>query len=103
MQHQYVTNHVVRTLSKKLMALAMMPRESVIVSFQQIREDCQSSADLPMASLLNYFENTWLSDVNIWNVYRADSRTNNICEGNEYIIIYFLSYFYSLFKLITVE
>ena len=51
------------------MALAMMPRESVIVSFQQIREDSQLLADLPMASLLNYFENTWLSDLDIWNVY----------------------------------
>ena len=39
------------------MALAMMPQESVIVSFQQICEDSQLSADLSMASLLNYFKN----------------------------------------------
>ena len=69
------------------MALAMMPRESVIVSFQQIHEDSQLLADLPIASLLNYFENTWLSDLDIWNVYRVDSRTNNICECNKYVII----------------
>ena len=67
--------------------LAMMPRESVIVSFQQMREDSQLLADLPIASLLNYFENTWLSDLDIWNVYRVDSRNNNTCECNKYVTI----------------
>jgi hypothetical protein len=35
-----------------------------------------------MEPLLNYFEKNWLSNIDIWNVYAAESRTNNICEGN---------------------
>ena len=33
-----------------------------------------------MKNLLAYFENNWLSNVNLWNVFRCDTCTNNIYE-----------------------
>ncbi|CAF4155088.1 unnamed protein product [Rotaria magnacalcarata] len=81
MQSKYVSDESVRGLCKKLMALAMMPENTVLSAYDEINKDAQMLPDSPMKPLLNYFEKNWLSNVDMWNVYAAESRTNNICEA----------------------
>ena len=64
-QHEYAKDREVRTLFKKPMALAMMPRETIISAFEQIRRDFQMRSKSSTASSLNYFENAWLSNLDI--------------------------------------
>jgi hypothetical protein len=63
------------------MSLAMMPIDTVLVSYDEIRNDAQQLADSPMEPLLTYFEKQWLPDINLWNVSSTNFRTNNVCEG----------------------
>ena len=63
------------------MALALMPRDEVMNGFNSIRIDAEQLPGDPMAAFLSYFETTWLSNVDLWNVFACDSRTNNVCEG----------------------
>ena len=63
------------------MALVMMPNDTVLIGFNEIRDDVQNLLDSPMKQLLIYFEEHWLIDIDIWNVSTANIRTNNICES----------------------
>ncbi|CAF4124927.1 unnamed protein product [Rotaria magnacalcarata] len=80
-QQQYFNDEVLRGLCKKLMALALMPQDTVLAGYKEIRTNAESLQDAPMKQLLTYFENNWLSDIDMWNVSTTDSRTNNVCEG----------------------
>lgn len=81
MQRAYAENESVRQLCRKLMALALMPRNEVTNAFNSIRADADQLDGHPMADLLSYFETHWMSDIDLWNVSTCDSRTNNVCEG----------------------
>jgi hypothetical protein len=83
LQQEYLADGPVRDLCKKLMALAMMPPDTVSISYDEIRSDAQHLPDLPMKELLNYFEEQWMSDIDIWNVSKIDTRINNTCEGKD--------------------
>ncbi|CAF1250261.1 unnamed protein product [Rotaria sordida] len=81
MQKDYSTNESLRLLCRKIMALALMPREQVVNSFNEIQADADQLPDRPMADLLKYFEQNWLNDIDLWNVFASDIRTNNVCEA----------------------
>ncbi len=81
MQQQYTEDETFRCLCRKLMALALMPKDKVKSSFEEIQEDAIKLPDQPMDQLLEYFEDNWMSDVDLWNVSESDVRTNNNCEG----------------------
>ena len=66
------------------MALALMPIDKVLGSFDDIRSAAHYLPGSPMIELLKYFEKNWLSNIDMWNVSGFDSRTNNTCEGSEY-------------------
>ncbi len=63
------------------MALALMPREQVINGFNEVRGAADQLVDCSMENLLIYFENNWLVNIDLWNVFKCDTRTNNVCEG----------------------
>jgi len=72
-----------------MMALAMMPCDTVLVGYDEIRTVAQQLAGSPMERLLIYFEKQWLVDTDLWNVSTTNSRTNNTCEGKrktEYVL-----------------
>jgi hypothetical protein len=81
MQKDYSSNENFRFLCKKLMALALMPQELVINGFNEVRAAAGELTDCSMENLLLYFENNWLDIVDLWNVSTCDTRTNNVCEG----------------------
>ncbi|CAF4964430.1 unnamed protein product, partial [Rotaria magnacalcarata] len=57
-------------------------QDTVLAGYKEIRTNAESLQDAPMKQLLTYFENNWLSDIDMWNVSTTDSRTNNVCEGD---------------------
>ncbi|CAF4570217.1 unnamed protein product [Rotaria magnacalcarata] len=63
------------------MALPLMPRDKILSGLDEIREAADLLPGLPMIRLLEYFDKNWMLDIDLWNVYGFDSRTNNICEG----------------------
>ncbi|CAF1289483.1 unnamed protein product [Adineta steineri] len=81
LQKDYMENEILRGLCRKLMCLAMMPEDTILDSYDEIRYHSRKLSGLPMEPLLNYFEKQWLSDIGIWNVSTINSRTNNCCEG----------------------
>lgn len=82
MQRDYVSNEGLRILCRKLMSLALMPKELVVASFWEIQAAVQDSNNNQMGSLLTYFENNWLGNIDLWNVFQCEMRSNNVCEGN---------------------
>lgn len=66
-----------------MMALPLMPRDKVTSSLDEIRQASNDLPGLPMTRLFKYFDDNWMSDIDLWNVFGFNSRTNNICEGNE--------------------
>jgi hypothetical protein len=66
------------------MALALMPLDKVVGGLEDIRNAAGCLPGLPMVQLLKYFDNHWMSNIELWNVSGFDSRTNNTCEGSEY-------------------
>ena len=65
------------------MALALMPRDQVRSSFDEITADTHKLPGLPMKQLLDYFEDYWMRDIDLWNVSSSNTRTNNTCEGEK--------------------
>ena len=63
------------------MALALMPKDQVLTGFQETEAAAEQLYENQMDNLLAYFEHNWLSNIDLWNVYRCDTRTNNTCEG----------------------
>lgn len=74
------------------MALVLMVLDKVLSSFEDVKSSARSLFQSQMSDLLQYFERTWLSDIELWNLYGLDSRTYNTCEGTKYhlAIIIFL-------------
>ncbi|CAF3357487.1 unnamed protein product [Rotaria socialis] len=99
-QKDYSSNESFRLLCRKLMALALMPYEQVINSFNEIQADADLLPDHPMEELLLYFEKNWLNIIDLWNVSARDSRTNNVCEGEMTNKVSNISFF---FKVTTTE
>ncbi|CAF1221429.1 unnamed protein product [Rotaria sordida] len=81
MQCDYVSNEDFRILCRKLMALVLMPRDQVFIGFEEIQAAADRLDGSQMETLLTYFEDNWLCNIDLWNVSRCDTRTNNVCEG----------------------
>ncbi|CAF4007618.1 unnamed protein product [Rotaria sordida] len=77
----YTINIVHFDICKKIMALPLMPRDKILDGLDEIREAANLLPGLPMVRLLKYFDDNWMSNIDLWNVYDFDSRTNNVCEG----------------------
>jgi hypothetical protein len=67
------------------MALPLMPRDKVSSGFDEIQEVANDLPGLPLTRLLAYFDKNWMSDIDLWNLFGFDSRTNNICEGKTFV------------------
>lgn len=65
------------------MSLALMPPDQVVFGFEEVRATAVRLGVNEMDSLLTYFQNNWLSNIDLWNVFKCDTRTNNTCEGKE--------------------
>jgi hypothetical protein len=74
-----------RALCRKMMPLPLMQRDKIVHGFDEIGEVAGHLPGLLMIQILQYFNNDWMPDINLWNVFGLDSETNNVCEGNVYV------------------
>ena len=81
LQQKYASDEQFRILCRKLMALALMPLDKVRSSFDEVQREAYTSYGESMHGLLSYFDDNWMIEINLWNVFGSDSRTNNTCEG----------------------
>ncbi|CAF2827014.1 unnamed protein product, partial [Rotaria sp. Silwood2] len=68
LQREYSNNELIRSICRKIMALALMPSETVSFGYDEIRNDIQQLSNPQMEQLLLYFDKQWLGDIDIWNV-----------------------------------
>ncbi|CAF0883326.1 unnamed protein product [Rotaria sordida] len=100
LQSDYSRNELIRGLCRKLMAQALMPNDTVLISYNEIRDEIQKLSDSRMEKLLNYFETQWMISIDTWNVSRTDTRTNSTCEGGsktDFVLI--IAIVYCFFRL----
>ena len=81
LQPKYTSDEQFRILSRKLMALALVPLDKVRNSFDDIQHEAFAANGGSISGLLPYFEDNCMIQINLWNVFGSDSRTNNTCEG----------------------
>jgi hypothetical protein len=75
----YHEDETVRSTVRKVMALGLIPIESIEDAFEQIKSDAPRSVE----PLIDYFNRYWMTKVKwtLWNVGDVELRTNNAVEG----------------------
>ena len=68
-------------LCRKIMSLTIMPKVTVFVDYNEIRNNVQQLRGSPIEPLLNFFEKQWLSDISLGNISTIYARTNNVYDG----------------------
>jgi hypothetical protein len=75
----YRDDDAARSTARKLMALALVPYETIESAFKIIAKEAPRS----MKPLLEYFNGYWMTKVkwSMWNVSDVEIKTNNLVEG----------------------
>jgi hypothetical protein len=84
----------IRTCTRKLMALALLPLDKVQIAFDDLRTSTPENVMQTLHQLFVYFDNHWMKTVplELWNAHGQSHRTNNVCEGNSYFKLFSVSY-----------
>ncbi len=79
----YSQDEEIRSVCRKLMALALLPPDEVENAFYSLRASLDARLKQELRQLLLYFDSYWMTDVPLamWNVHGYEHKTNNICEG----------------------
>ena len=64
-----------------MMALALMPEQYVQSLFVDLQQELNDNERGELAVLFKYFNDQWMRQILIWNVYEIPERTNNFSEG----------------------
>jgi hypothetical protein len=79
---------MIRSVIRQMMALALVPEEYVPQLFANLGQELTESDRLDLSNLFKYFDNQWMRNLAIWNVFNVSDRTNNYSEGIEYLRIF---------------
>ena len=74
---------MVRSVIRRLMALALVPAEHVPSLFARLGEELNQEEYNQLLGLFEYFKNQWMRQIPMWNVFDISDRTNNFSEGEE--------------------
>jgi hypothetical protein len=70
---------------RRLMALAFLPAEHIVPTFENLRTMITNTSDARLVDLVGYIESTWIMSTvwppSAWTVYKETVRTNNDVEG----------------------
>lgn len=77
----YLHNIMVRSVVRRMMALALIPPEFVTSLFHKLRVDLNEDECEDINPLFVYFTDYWLPRISMWNVFDIADRTNNYSEG----------------------
>ena len=78
---------MIRSVIRQMMALALVPEEFVPQLFANLDQELTESDRLDLSNLFKYFNNQWMRNVGVWNVFNVSDRTNNYSEGIGYLRI----------------
>lgn len=93
---------MVRSVIRRMMALALVPEEFVRQLFSNLAQELtESDCEEDLSGLFNYFDRQWMGNLAAWNVFNVSDKTNNYCEGIEYLRIVFERYKQTHFQAIT--
>lgn len=77
----YLENVAIRSVIRNMMALALVPEQSVPSLFDGLNENLTDSERTELSGLFQYFHDFWMRQISLWNVYKISDRTNNYSEG----------------------
>ncbi|CAF0966860.1 unnamed protein product [Didymodactylos carnosus] len=79
----YNSNDTIRSYCRRIMALPFLPINVVVNTFNELQDETPLAIRKNLQPLYDYFDNYWLNTIDLekWNVYGLEHRTNNICEG----------------------
>ena len=83
----YADNIMIRSVIRQMMALALVPEEFVPQLFANLDQELTESDRLDLSNLFKYFNNQWMRNLGVWNVFNVPDRTNNYSEGTGYLRI----------------
>ena len=72
---------MIRSVIRKMMALALVPQEHVPSVFARLGEELNENERDELGSLFKYFEGQWMRQITMWDVFEIPERTNNFSEG----------------------
>jgi hypothetical protein len=72
---------MVRSVIRKMMALALVPEEHVSSLFAGLGEELTEDERDELSCIFTYFERQWLRETSMWNVFDIRDKTNNFSEG----------------------
>ncbi len=64
-----------------MMALALVPQQEVAPLFTSLGQELSDLEREELAELFQYFNDHWMRQISIWNVFDTSERTNNFSEG----------------------
>jgi hypothetical protein len=86
LSNEYKNNEEIRSCSRKLMAIPLLPIEKMELAFESLVNDHPDSLD----PLFDYHESFWMElPLKLWNVSNLNTKTNNISEGLNFIFLGF--------------
>ncbi|CAF0794235.1 unnamed protein product [Didymodactylos carnosus] len=79
----YNSNDTIRSYCRRITALPFLPINVVVNTFNELQDETPLAIRKNLQPLYDYFNNYWLNTIDLekWNVYGLEHRTNNICEG----------------------
>ncbi|CAF1300987.1 unnamed protein product [Rotaria sordida] len=77
----YLENVMVRSVIRRMMALALVPPEHVPSLFARLGEELNPEERDELLGLFKYFNSQWMKQIPMWNVFDISDRTNNYSEG----------------------
>ena len=77
-------NPVRHKLIKKLIGLALLPKNKITQGFEIINEEklTKFSSDINLHQFFEYYKRQWLSNTECFCAYQEEKRTNNVIENN---------------------
>jgi hypothetical protein len=84
LQREYEEDPHVRRSACNMMALAFLPTDKIMATFEQLQQQPVVTLNDKLQELFTYYQHTWLTGdfpMDMWNVHQSAIRTNNIVEG----------------------
>jgi hypothetical protein len=70
-----------RSVIRQMMALALVPQQEVAPLFASLGQELSDLEREELAELFQYFNDYWMRQIPMWNVFDTSERTNNFSEG----------------------
>lgn len=80
MSSAYLNDIRIRSVIRQMMALALVPQQEVPSLFASLGEELSDLEREQLAELFDYFNNHWMRQIPMWNVFDIPERTNNFSE-----------------------